>query len=747
MIKILHLEDDKRDAEQIQWMLKKSNIEFEVRLVDTRAEYQRALKEFKPQVVISDHSLPAFNSLEALALLRNSQLSIPFILVTGAVSEEFAVDAMRQGADDYILKDRPQRLALAVEAALEKYRLQHEQIRKDAMLRNIDENSLDVICTLDGKARFLHVSAASLSVWGYHPFELLGKSALDLVFAPDLEMTKKETASIIAGNAVTGFENRHVRKDGAIVPMLWSAKWDEDDKTIYCIGKDTTEKKRAEAAFRNEQQRFVDLFLEAPASIAILKGPRHIYQMLNPGHKAFIGKDGIIGKTVAEVSPELESQGLTKMLDTVYHTGKSFSAKEMRFKITGDGRETKTDVYCSFVLQPIRDLKGDVEGIFFFGLDVTEEVKARRRIQESEDQYIQLLENLPVAVYTCDSDGRILLYNKAAAALWGREPRIGTVWCGSCQIYDKEEKPISPASSPIARAFKEGRSSKEEEIIIARQDGTRRHVIPHPAVSFNDSGVMTGAINVLIDITERKTAETETLKLVDRLKLKNKELQQFAYMVSHNLRSPIARILGLASLWRSDEEENKMLIEKITEETLNLDGVVKDMNVILSARHSEEEKREIVIFQDKLSLILKVLEKEIMETNACITADFTAVQQMITIKGYLHSIIYNLMSNALKYRLPSVPLAIYLKTSQNKNFICLSVKDNGRGIDLEKNGSKIFGLYKRFHGDQIPGKGLGLHLVRTHVQSLGGKVEVISKINKGTEFKIYFPETYELPTD
>ena len=120
-----------------------------------------------------------------------------------------------------------------------------------------------------------------------------------------------------------------------------------------------------------------------------------------------------------------------------------------------------------------------------------------------------------------------------------------------------------------------------------------------------------------------------------------------------------------------------------------------------------------------------------------ITSDFSQVSGLFAVKSYIYSIIYNLISNAIKYRLPGVPLQIHLQTTQGGKFICLLVRDNGMGVDLVKNGSKIFGLYKRFHGSTIPGKGMGLNLVKTHAESLGGHVEVESKVNEGAVFKVF----------
>ena len=126
-LKILHLEDMESDAELVRRELKKSNIQYTILVVDNKVDYITALQTFSPEIIFADHTLPAFDSLEALEILKETGKKIPFILITATVSEEYAVNVMMQGADDYILKDRLQRLPAAVVNVLEKYRLEDER--------------------------------------------------------------------------------------------------------------------------------------------------------------------------------------------------------------------------------------------------------------------------------------------------------------------------------------------------------------------------------------------------------------------------------------------------------------------------------------------------------------------------------------------------------------------------------------------------------------------------------------------
>lgn len=239
-IRILHLEDDPSDAELIHRALTKSGIIFETRLIHTPEEFDSALVEFRPDIILSDHSLPAFNSLEALNILKRSELQVPFILLTGEVSEKFAALALKQGIDDYILKDRMERLPSAILSALEKYQLKKDQRRAAEQLQKFSEYSKDVLCILDEDGTFRYVSNASVYLWGYLPEEMTGKNYIDFICMEDIEATARVAQSSKDGVA-KNFENRYVRKDGALVHIQWSFNWESTEKTFFCVAKDVSE--------------------------------------------------------------------------------------------------------------------------------------------------------------------------------------------------------------------------------------------------------------------------------------------------------------------------------------------------------------------------------------------------------------------------------------------------------------------------------------------------------------------------
>ena len=149
--------------------------------------------------------------------------------------------------------------------------------------------------------------------------------------------------------------------------------------------------------------------------------------------------------------------------------------------------------------------------------DITERKKAEEIIKKTGEHFRQLVKGLPAGVFSCDADGYIKFYNDAAAALWGRQPVLGTDrWCGSWKIFNPGGTPIPAESCPMAIALKEGRSIMGEELIIERQDGSRSNVLVHPQPEFDLAGRVTGAINMVIDITEqvmaRKKVEESELR-------------------------------------------------------------------------------------------------------------------------------------------------------------------------------------------------------------------------------------------
>lgn len=251
---------------------------------------------------------------------------------------------------------------------------------------------------------------------------------------------------------------------------------------------------------------------------------------------------------------------------------------------------------------------------------------------------------------------------------------------------------------------------------------------------------ITGVLMSMRDITEKKMFELQREKMTQELIQHNRSLEQFTYIVSHNLRAPLSNIIGLSqvlNLKGLDEEQQREFLEGIAVSSRKLDEVIIDLNSILHLRNSGEEKKEPVRFRQLLEDVRYALANASPGVPIHIISDFSAAERMLTVKSYLYSIFYNLVSNSIKYRRPGTDPVIRISSRMVAGRLELRFSDNGSGIDMERNGSKVFGLYKRFHPD-IEGKGMGLYMTRIQVEKLGGSISVESVPGKGTTFNIRF---------
>lgn len=484
-LQLLLLEDEPMDAYLVQKVLERSGMQFEMDVISGKREFNQKLDAGNYDIIIADQGLPQFSALEAYGIMRERKLVVPFILITGSVSEEFAVSAMKQGISDYILKDRLQRLPSAIENAIGKYRSEQAKLRSEANLRTLF-NSTDI-----------------------------GYVLLD-----------RESRIISFNEAASRFAWAHL-----------SQRLSEGDY-----------------------------------------GPGYFNDAQRPG----------IVKT------------LQNALDGVYKT---------------------------------------FENNFAAG----------------------------------DEHGK-----------WYRT------------YY-------------------------------------------HPV--YADEKVI-GVCMSITDITEKKNLEIQEKKITADLIERNKALEQFAYIISHNLRGPVANITDISNIVLAGgltEAEQVEFMEGLNTAVKKLDNVIIDLHDILQVQYRGTEHKEPVLFQQLIDDIKVSISGYLDKEYVDITSNFNEAPEILSLKSYLHSIFYNLISNSIKYRQPHMPPIIKIESRQAKNSVEIIFRDNSMGIDIEKKGDQVFGLYKRFHPNMAEGKGMGLFMVKTQVETLGGKISIASKVNEGTEFKISLP--------
>jgi signal transduction histidine kinase len=299
---------------------------------------------------------------------------------------------------------------------------------------------------------------------------------------------------------------------------------------------------------------------------------------------------------------------------------------------------------------------------------------------------------------------------------------------------------IHPDDSGAAQeAFKVFKNASMDYRLI-RKDGAVRYVNSEWRFEFGKNKKPIRLSGVLQDMTDRKLAEIERTKMANDMMIRNTELEQFAYIISHNLRAPVANIIGAAGALNDPDlsaDDKEKLNKGINVSVMKLDNVVKDLNHILEVKAEINDTKEIVHFSTLANDIKFSIQNLVDKYGVEIKCDFSEINEFPTLRAYLYSIFYNLITNSIKYRRQQVHCLIEIKSCLEKNKLKLIFTDNGMGINLKKNGGDIFGLYKRFNTD-IEGKGMGLFMVKTQVAALGGKIGVKSIENKGAEFTVEF---------
>jgi PAS domain S-box-containing protein len=252
-IKILHLEDTPTDAELIERELKRGKIDFEKIVVSTKADFENALKTFTPDVILSDHSLHSFDSHEALQIVKREGIDVPFILVTAAMSDEFAVNVMKEGAYDYIIKDRLNRLPKAVLNSIERHRLEDEQkMQQQQLMFHIENAPLGFIeWNHMGFLKSWSKRTEEIFGWSEEKFIQTQSTAFIPVYEEDLPWVSKSLEQLIQGEVERNkLQYRNVTKDGTVIWCEWfnSVLKDADGKvkTIMSLVQNITDKKLLE---------------------------------------------------------------------------------------------------------------------------------------------------------------------------------------------------------------------------------------------------------------------------------------------------------------------------------------------------------------------------------------------------------------------------------------------------------------------------------------------------------------------
>jgi len=366
--------------------------------------------------------------------------------------------------------------------------------------------------------------------------------------------------------------------------------------------------------------------------------------------------------------------------------------------------------------------------------------------QKEEEQRLKLLETVitqtkdsVIITESTDVDNeipKIVFVNPAFTKMTGYKPKEVI---GKSALVFMNKFSVRKDIKKLAEALK-----KKEEFIFEALNKRKNKEEYWANISMipitNKDNQHSHWISIQRDISVEKEREKEREHLISELTQNNKDLKQFSYITSHNLRAPLSNLTGLLNLVEDipiENEELKEIINGFSKSTTQLNETINDLVNVIIIKDSPSIQKEEIVIRDVFENVFNQLSFLISIKKPIIKMDLHETQVISLNKSYIESILLNLMTNSLRYHDPKRQLKIWISSKKTVNETNLIFRDNGIGIDMARNKDKIFGLYQRFH-DYPDSKGLGLYLVKSQVESMGGKISVESEVGVGTTFTITF---------
>ncbi len=601
----------------------------------------------------------------------------------------------------------------------------------DTALTNIP----DSVYVLDADHRFRYANRALLKVWGTTLQHVLGKNFHELGYPQDIdERVSRQLRQVIETKEPLREESDFTTGGGDLrryeyifTPVLTDA---QEVEAIVGMSHDITESYTAEKQGEADRRRWREMLSQAPAAIAVLRGPNHRFEWCNDDYLRLVGRTAefVIGKPVRDAIPEVESQIYIQLLDEVYRTGRPFTGRELLVSLDRGGA-VLTNLYVNFAYLATRNVAGEIDGIFVHAVDVTDMVVARKQVEESEKQFRTLAETIPHLAWMADETGYIFWYNRRWYDYTGTTHAEMEGW-GWQKVHDPS---VLPEAMRIWTAGIATGTPVDLILPLRAANGEFRPFLTRVEPVKDSEGRVVRWFGTNTDITEQQ-------KVQEELRRMNRELEEFAYVASHDLQEPLRMVniytqLILKALHRNDPtlnqhaayvEQGVKRMETLIRDLLKFSRTVLDAEVQATPAHLSASLREA----------MAVLQDRIQESDAVISVHPLPI--VLADEGQLAHVFQNLLTNAIKYRQHGLPLEIEISAVLEEDCWTISVRDNGIGFD-QQYAERIFGLFKRLHKNAYPGTGLGLAICQRIVERYGGRIWAEGRPGNGATFRFSLP--------